>query len=96
MVLTMFNGSYLADALDVPLFYGFIEVFIIFTYCIWAWKMGWTNAPENEPLHKIIFKSYEPESGKRAGIEIGDISSNELAGSPYNAMHERQSASVIL
>eukprot|EP00550_Attheya_septentrionalis_P004936 CAMPEP_0198296326 /NCGR_PEP_ID=MMETSP1449-20131203/31981_1 /TAXON_ID=420275 /ORGANISM="Attheya septentrionalis, Strain CCMP2084" /LENGTH=530 /DNA_ID=CAMNT_0043996909 /DNA_START=229 /DNA_END=1821 /DNA_ORIENTATION=- len=48
-----------AEALLVPLFYGFIEAFILGLYCLAAWKAGWTKAPKDERLCVILVKTYE-------------------------------------
>lgn len=55
----MFTGPALAEALGVPLYYGLVEMVVLGTYCIVAWKMGWTKAPSDENLCTIISKSYE-------------------------------------
>ena len=94
MVLTMFEGSYLTDALGVPLFYGFIECLIIFTYCYSAWKQGWTKAPADESFQTILITSYELTSDKDTSIDMGNMSNSNIIGSPYNVMRNTDDASV--
>lgn len=55
----MFEGDELNDAMGVPFLYGMAEIFFISIYCLWAWKAGWTKAPANESIWKVIATSYE-------------------------------------
>mmetsp|Transcript_12979 Transcript_12979/g.20184 ORF Transcript_12979/g.20184 Transcript_12979/m.20184 type:complete len:359 (-) Transcript_12979:3076-4152(-) len=48
-----------AQALIVPLYYGFIEAVVLTTYCVVAWKFGWTKAPRSENFFVMMSKSYE-------------------------------------
>lgn len=51
VAVTMFSDpNERAEAVSVPLFYGFVEAVIIGFYCVWAWKMGWTKAPKDEKV----------------------------------------------
>jgi hypothetical protein len=60
VAVTMFTDPTIrAEAVSVPLFYGFVEAIIIGVYCLWAWKMGWTKAPANEKICVVITKTYE-------------------------------------
>lgn len=59
VALTMFEGDELSEAMGVPFFYGVVEVVILSIYCIGAWKLGWTKAPKNAPIWKILTTSYE-------------------------------------
>lgn len=59
LALTMFTGSDLNNAMGVPFLYGLAEVFFIGIYCVGAWKVGWTKAPANESICKVIATSYE-------------------------------------
>jgi len=59
VALAMFEGQDRALALGVPFFYGVVEFLVIGTYCLGAWKAGWTKAPPNEPFWKVITCSYE-------------------------------------
>ena len=54
VAVTMFSDpTERAEAVSVPLFYGFIEAIIIGIYCIWAWKAGWTKAPRDEKVGTV-------------------------------------------
>lgn len=60
MAITMFTDpEERAQAVAVPLFYGFVEAVAIGMYCLVAWKMGWTKAPADENLCVIMAKTYE-------------------------------------
>jgi len=54
-----------AEALCVPLFYGFVEAAILGLYCVVSWKMGWTKAPADEKLCVVIGTTYE--------VAVGDV-----------------------
>jgi predicted Na+-dependent transporter len=59
VALSMFRGDELAEAVAVPFFYGFVEAMSLLTYCIGAWKMGWTKAPSDVSFWTMLFTSYE-------------------------------------
>ncbi len=59
VALTMFEGDELSEAMGVPFFYGVVEAVILGIYCIGAWKLGWTKAPKNASIWKILTTSYE-------------------------------------
>eukprot|EP00557_Chaetoceros_sp_GSL56_P005008 CAMPEP_0176496238 /NCGR_PEP_ID=MMETSP0200_2-20121128/11089_1 /TAXON_ID=947934 /ORGANISM="Chaetoceros sp., Strain GSL56" /LENGTH=291 /DNA_ID=CAMNT_0017894181 /DNA_START=747 /DNA_END=1622 /DNA_ORIENTATION=+ len=59
VALTMFNGVELAEAMGVPLYYGFVEAVILGIYCIVAWKCKWTKAPSDAPVCHMLAMSYE-------------------------------------
>jgi hypothetical protein len=59
VALTMFDGDELSEAMGVPFFYGLMEAVILGIYCIGAWKLGWTKAPRDAPIWKVISTSYE-------------------------------------
>lgn len=55
----IFDGDELAQGVGVPVYYGFVEAVVVSCYCIWAWKNGWTKAPVDASLWKVITTSYE-------------------------------------
>jgi predicted Na+-dependent transporter len=60
--LAMFSDpDDIAQAMAVPLFYGVVEMVVLATYCVIAWKLGWTKAPKEEKICKVISKTYEVE-----------------------------------
>lgn len=104
VALTMFKSeSDLATAIGVPLYYGIVEAILIFTFCIVCWKCGWTKAPANESICKVIATSYEvehhhsAEQEERTAIEIvfgGDdayISRSNEPGKYVDMIFSRQS-----
>ena len=83
----MFQGSELNDAMGVPFLYGLAEILFISLYCMGAWKSGWTKAPANESICKVIATSYEvgeeedndsdDEKQSRTSIDFGDDESDD-------------------
>lgn len=69
----MFEGDDLNDAMGIPFFYGVVEMLFIGTYCVWAWKAGWTKAPADAPFWRVLVTSYEvihAENRELSEIEI--------------------------
>ena len=64
LALTMFEGEELNQAMGVPFLYGVAEIVFISIFCIGAWKSGWTKAPANESICKVICTSYEVETSE--------------------------------
>ena len=66
VAVTMFDDpDTVAEAVSVPLFYGLVEAVIIFIYCLWAWKVGWTKAPANEKICVVVTHTYEVDGHER-------------------------------
>jgi len=60
VAITMFTDpTERAQAVSVPLFYGFVEAVVIGLYCVISWKRGWTKAPSNEKLCVVVTNTYE-------------------------------------
>ncbi len=55
------NPIHLSQALAVPLFYGFVEIVFVGMYCMVVWKLGWTYAPTDASLCKVMCETYGPE-----------------------------------
>jgi len=69
----MFEGNDLAEAMGVPLYYGFVEAVILGIYCLGAWKCNWTKAPREAPLCHVLTMSYEvyrAEKGELGSVEV--------------------------
>lgn len=91
VALTMFRGADLSNALGVPFFYAMTEIVLISTFCIIAWKLGWTKAPRDERFFKVLFISYEVDqreshkdmkaagSGTDGDDDDAETSANETA-----------------
>lgn len=69
LALTMFQGDELNDAMGVPFLYGMAEIFFISIYCVFAWKAGWTKAPRDENICKVISTSYEVGTDENERVE---------------------------
>jgi predicted Na+-dependent transporter len=48
-----------AQALCVPVMYGGFAMFFTSVFCLIAWKLGWSKAPRNVPMMKMLRTSYE-------------------------------------
>lgn len=64
VAITMFEGSDLATAIGVPLYYGIVEASLLAVFCLICWKRGWTKAPANENVCVVIATSYEVEKAR--------------------------------
>ena len=61
----MFTGEQLAQAVGVPLYYGIVEAVTLAIYCLVCWQLGWTKAPRNENVCKMLLTSYEVEQARQ-------------------------------
>lgn len=75
VALTMFGGDkrQLAEAMGVPLYYGFVEAFILAIYCLVAWKFNWTKAPADIPVCHMLTMSYEVLKVEKQGLESVEV-----------------------
>ena len=48
-------------ALAIPFWYTGMQTCFVGVYCLSAWKAGWTKAPANENIIKVLLQSYEVE-----------------------------------
>jgi hypothetical protein len=67
VALAMFNGQELNQAMGVPLFYGMCEAVFVGIYCIIGWKAGWSKAPSDVALWRMLFTSYEVLEAEKRG-----------------------------
>jgi len=92
VALIMFDGNDLSDAMGVPVYYGVVEAVCIIIYCIGAWKSGWTKAPSDDPLLKVIITSYEVALAEdEAAIEVV-IRGQEVPKAIYNDLKRSDSS----
>ena len=47
-------------ASGVPIFYGLVEIACVPTFALIAWRLGWTYAPADENVCKVLSKNYQP------------------------------------
>ncbi len=71
VALSMFQGGDLAEAVAVPFYYGIVECILLFTYCIGAWKAGWTKAPANVNFWIMLITTYELVNTDEDGVVLG-------------------------
>jgi hypothetical protein len=89
----MFQGDELNEAMGVPFFYGTVEAILVGCYCLGAWKAGWTKAPRNAPLWKVIATSYEVLEAERKELDqievkISDSDDNNTPQPPEEHVSE--------
>mmetsp|Transcript_19350 Transcript_19350/g.46746 ORF Transcript_19350/g.46746 Transcript_19350/m.46746 type:complete len:392 (+) Transcript_19350:19-1194(+) len=65
LAASMFTGEQLAQAVGVPLYYGIVEAVTLAIYCLVCWQIGWTKAPRNENICKMLLTSYEVEQARQ-------------------------------
>ncbi|CAB9496396.1 Ileal sodium/bile acid cotransporter [Seminavis robusta] len=75
LALTMFSGTELNEAMGVPFFFAVSEIVFISTYCLVAWKLGWTKAPKDANLCAVICRSYEVTNQKKQVSSPRSVSS---------------------
>lgn len=87
----MFEGNDLNRAMGIPFFYGVCEAVMVGSYCVGCWKAGWSKAPSDAPLWKVLFTTYEVTSvyGEHLeGIEMtyDESSEKQKTEAPYLEM----------
>jgi len=102
VAITMFTDpTERAQAVSVPLFYGFVEAAVIGLYCVISWKRGWTKAPSNEKLCVVVTNTYEIGDDTRHGtdnttnnnidvIEPGDVEEIPAPGTASKRRRRRR------
>ena len=84
--MTVLEGQDSVDAIKVPLFYGAVEVLVIAVFLVLSWKSGYTLAPANDPLWKVLMTSYQEQPTEPSGdAESGGAGEGELVA-PGNTM----------
>jgi hypothetical protein len=78
----MFEGDELSEAMGVPFFYGTVEAIIVGLYCFGAWKAGWTKAPRDAPLWKVIATSYEVLEAERKELDQIEVKISDSDDTP--------------
>jgi hypothetical protein len=69
----MFDGDELNQAMGVPFFYGVVEALVLGLYCLGAWKAGWTKAPSDAPIWKVLVTSYEVIHAERMELDAIEV-----------------------
>ena len=57
-----------ARAAAVPVFYQAVQVVTLFVYSVVGWKMGWTFAPADVSLWRMIVTNYQPVFQKESAL----------------------------
>jgi hypothetical protein len=48
-------------ALGIPFFYTGMQTAFVGVFCLLAWKLGWSKAPADENICKVIIQNYQTE-----------------------------------
>jgi len=91
LALTMFNGNDEKDAMAVPFLYGLTEAVIVGIYCLFAWKLGWTKAPANENICKVLVMSYEVLEYVRKDLNGIEVTVSECESNMTEEINEEGS-----
>ena len=73
----MFEGNDLNDAMGVPFFYGVCEAVMVGIFCAGCWKAGWSKAPSDAPLWKVLSVSYEVVSAHGEDLDGTEVTNDE-------------------
>jgi hypothetical protein len=76
--LALFSGDDQQRALGVPFWYTGMQTCFVGVYCLVSWKLGWTKAPPNENIVKVIFQSYELNEDEEDNGGVGSGSGGGL------------------
>ena len=69
----IFSGEEQERALGVPFFYTGMQTTIVGVFCLLAWKAGWSKAPTDDNIFKVIIQNYQADgdSDRSEVIEEG-------------------------
>ena len=67
IALSAMSPADVGEASGVPLVYGLFEMIAIPVFALTAWRLGWTYAPRDENVCKVIVGNYQPGSGGAQG-----------------------------
>ncbi len=88
----MFEDDDLAEAMGVPLFYGFVEAVLLGIYCLLSWKLDWTKAPSTDPFLRVVSVSYEVLSAQELEKSISD--SERTKGDEFTIQKHKSSSHI--
>ena len=67
--------------------YGLLEVVFIAVWCTATWQLGWTYAPPDAALRRVLLGNHQPSAAEAAAdraeglVSPADKADNPLAGS---------------
>jgi predicted Na+-dependent transporter len=97
VALTLYKGSELAAAIGVPLYYGIVEAVLLAIYCITCWKKGWTKAPRDENICKVLYHSYEVDDDELRQEEMAiEAEKHEGEGGATTAASASEDNDVVV
>jgi len=85
----IFSGEEQERALGIPFFYTGMQTAFVGVFSLLAWKLGWSKAPVDENLFKIIIQNYqtEPESDTNS-VDNDNSEVMEESKSDYDEVKE--------
>ena len=92
----MFKGNDLNEAMGVPFFYGMCEALFVGSYCAACWKAGWSKAPTNESIWKILYVSYEVLEVEMREINEIEVSMSESSDGSGAKPPEKLDGNVLM
>ena len=96
LALTMFQGNDLNAAMGVPFFYGMVEALFVGSYCAFCWKAGWSKAPRDESIWKVLYVSYEVLEVEMREINEIEISMSESSDGSGIKPPEKTDGNVLM
>jgi len=96
LALTMFKGNDLNAAMGIPFFYGMCEALFVGGYCVFCWKAGWSKAPADESIWKVLYVSYEVLEVEMREIDEIEISMSESSDGSGKLPAEKADGNVLM
>jgi hypothetical protein len=78
--LTLFSGEEQNIAVGVPFWYTGMQTLFVGVFCLVTWKLGWSKAPANENIFKVLLNSYEIAMDENEEKGEGDMEASRDAG----------------
>ena len=92
----MFKGNDLNAAMGIPFFYGMCEALFVGGYCVFCWKAGWSKAPADESIWKVLYVSYEVLEVEMREIDEIEISMSESSDGSGKLPAEKADGNVLM
>lgn len=71
IALATFDGKEASRAAGVPMYYGVIEIVVLPSFLLFAWKTGMTYAPAGEGLLTVILGNFQPAADAPQPVQPG-------------------------
>lgn len=81
IVLATFDEDVRGTAAGVPIYYAVVQLFVLPVFLVTCWKLGFTYAPPNTRIHKVLFLNWQP-STEVTSATPGDEDEDKLQDKP--------------